>query len=104
LVSRGCPPPTLFAWGNACVGGQRRVTTREDLAKAVVFHRSDLHGFALGVQERGLAVTVVAGGFASEARLRAVVVIHPAGLGGRPLDGQRCDGSPVPLPEDLLDL
>src|SRR5262249_10021327 len=24
------------------------------------------------------------------ARLRAVVIIHPAGLGGRPLDGHRC--------------
>src|SRR6185436_13829186 len=26
----------------------------------------------------------------SIARLRAVVMIHPAGLGGRPVDGQRC--------------
>ena len=78
-------------------GAERRVAAGEDEPQPVVVHRALLLRCSfLGTQQRGLRVLAVRAASRrsrSMARLRAVVMIHPAGLGGSPADGHRLTAS-----------
>ena len=76
---------------------ERRVAAGEDEPQPVVAHRALLHRLVLAACSSAawacLPSRAASRRSRSMARLRAVVMIHPAGLGGSPADGHRLAAS-----------
>ena len=87
-------------------GGQGGVAAGEDQAELVVGHGPTSVGSSSGACRRTASAwrssRVDSRRMRSIARLRAVVMIQPAGLGGSPVSGQRCEGDHEGVLDRLL--